>query len=771
MSFDENKEMLEGFVADSRELLEEIEPKLIELQQSSEDCGSADKESINSIFRLFHSLKGAAGFLNLGNVSGVTHEAETLLNHIREDKFPLTVSHTNVLCEACDLIHILLTKIEEEGTDKGMEQQIDIIVKTLSEHSAGKSSSGKTSPPEGKEQTPESSPGHTESEKAAVSSLPEETEIKITITPEMLNSFIQESDELLEAVEAALVNLDKSPDKKEDLDTSFRSIHSFKGNCGFMGFKDPERLSHRAEAALSSMRDGTIECSGKNISILLPVIDSLRNTVAELSRGGSDEIKGCDLILEVLDGITGTDAEDQEPQKLGEILVARGEASPEAVENALNMQNKPVGDILVNLGQTSREAVDKALTSQQSQGSKKVVRRDIRVDLDKLDMMIDLVGELVIAQLMVTHNPDLKDYELENFAKASHHLQRITSELQDVSMSVRMVPLSATFRKMIRLVHDLSNKFDKKVKLNLKGEETEVDKTVIEQISDPLVHIIRNAIDHGVETTDKRRSKGKEETGIISLEARHDGGEVLIVIRDDGAGLDRDKIFKKGLKQGLVTEENSSMSDEDVFKLIFEPGFSTAEKVTDVSGRGVGMDVVKRNLENIKGHAEIKSTLGKGSTFTLRIPLTLAIVDGMLVRTGEAHYIIPLLAIRESFRPDPDNITILPDGREMVKVREELIPVTRIHSMYGVRSDYTELHEGILVIVENQGEITCLFLDEVVGQQQTVIKALPGYMSTIKGVSGCSILGDGQVCLILDVGTIIKNSKKVSAELPGQETV
>jgi len=285
MSFDENREMLEGFVADSRELLEEIEPKLIELQQSSEKCGSADKESINSIFRLFHSLKGAAGFLNLTNVTKVTHEAETLLNLIREDKFPLTISHTNVLCEACDLLHNLLTNIDEQGTDTGMEQQIDIIVKTLSEHSAGKSSSGETSQPADKEQNPECSPEQAESEETSAPSLPEENEIKIKVTPEMLNSFIQESDELLESVEAALVNLDKSPDKKEDLDTSFRSIHSFKGNCGFMGFRDPERLSHRAEAVLSSMRDGTIECSEKNIGVLLPVIGSLRNTVAELSRG------------------------------------------------------------------------------------------------------------------------------------------------------------------------------------------------------------------------------------------------------------------------------------------------------------------------------------------------------------------------------------------------------------------------------------------------------------------------------------------------------
>jgi len=446
MSFDENKEMLEGFVADSRELLEEIEPMLIELQQSSEACGSADKESINSIFRLFHSLKGAAGFLNLTNVTGVTHEAETLLNLIREDKFPLTVSHTNILCESCDLLQTLLTNIDEQGTDQVMEEQIETVVKTLSEYSKGGGTDKSADISAKEEQSPEINMENNEKEEETPSSPPEQEEIKITVTPEMLSSFIQESDELLESVEAALVNLDKSENKKEDLDNSFRSIHSFKGNCGFMGFKDPERLSHKAETALSGMREGTIECSEGNISILLPVIDSLRNAVAELSRGGLDTINGCDMILDVLDGIIGTESGDKETPRLGEILVASGAASPEAVENALNLQDKPVGDILVNLGEASQTAVDKALTVQQNQNpQKKVVRRDIRVDLDKLDMMIDLVGELVIAQLMVTHNPDLRDFELENFSKASHHLQRITSELQDVSMSVRMVPLSATF--------------------------------------------------------------------------------------------------------------------------------------------------------------------------------------------------------------------------------------------------------------------------------------------------------------------------------------
>ena len=755
MSLDENAEMLEGFIADSRELLDEIEPMLIELQQASEDSGAADTDTINSIFRLFHSLKGAAGFLDLKNITRVTHEAETLLNLIRDNKFPLINDHTTALCRACDLIHALMTNIEQQGSDKGLEDTVEEVVTVLVQLVAAGGAPEKT-PPD-KTKSPAGSAG------------PPQPDLQKTLTPELLSGFIQESDELLESVESALVGLDTSDNRQDDLDTAFRSIHSFKGNCGFMGFKDPERLSHSIETALAGMRTGAIPCSENNINILLPAIDALRSTVAELSKGGSDTIQGCDLILEILEDLTGGRPESDQPLRLGEILVARGEASSAAVRSALEVQGKPRDKILNYIQEPAADSPDRPETDQKSPGTKKVMRRDIRVDLDKLDLMIDLVGELVIAQLMVTQNPDIQDYELENFDKASHHLQRVTSELQDIAISIRMVPLSATFRKMIRLVHDLSHKSGKKVKLDLIGEDTEVDKTVIEQIADPLVHLIRNAIDHGLEPAAKRKNLNKTETGNITLEAKHDGGEVLIIIRDDGAGLDRNKIFDKALKQGLVTEKDRNMSNEDVFKLIFEPGFSTAEKVTDVSGRGVGMDVVKKNLEKIKGTVDIKSNPGESSTFTLKIPLTLAIVDGMLVRVGQALYIIPLLAIRESFRPEPKNITFLPDGREVVRVREELIPVTRVYHLYNVKPEHTELHEGILVIIENQGENLCLFLDEVMGQQQTVIKALPGYMSDIDGVSGCSILGDGQVCLILDVGSLIKKSKKTSGKITEQE--
>lgn len=745
---EEDREMIQGFVADGYELLDELEPNLIELQKSCEGGGSTDIEKLNAVFRLFHSLKGAAGFFNLHNVTTVTHEAETLLNLLREGKIVLTPPRTDALCRACDFMRTLLAAIEENGNDHGFEDAARQQVQQLAAAAAADgvpfvSEPAVAAAPPPREQ-PEPKP-----------------EVSITVTPEMVQGFIQEADELLESAEQSLLALEKADDKIEHLQTAFRGIHSFKGNCGFMGYADLERLSHAMENVLDGMRDGSLSADGRNTGIVMRSLDALKNGVADLSQGGTGAIQGIELMVELLADLAAKrEKAGAQPPKIGELLIERGQTSAAAVDKALSLQDKPLGEMLVDMGEVSKEAVEKALADQEKQVGKKIVRRDIRVDLDKLDLLMDLVGEMVIAQMMVIHNPDLKGREIENFDKAAHHLQRISSDLQDVALSIRMVPLSATFRKMIRLAHDLSLKFSKKVKLELKGEETEVDKTVIEHISDPLVHIIRNAIDHGIESPEKRIAAGKDETGQIVLEARHDGGEVVILIKDDGAGLRRDKILRKGIERGLVLGNGEGMRDEEVYNLIFEPGFSTAEVVTDVSGRGVGMDVVRRNLEKIKGRVDITSTPGAGTTFVLRIPLTLAIIEGMLVRTGSSKYIIPLLSIVESFRPEPEHITVMPDGTEMVKVRKNLIQVARLHKLYNVQPDTEKLHEGILIIVESQHEQICLFVDEVIGQMQTVIKGLPGYMGDVQGLSGCSIMGDGEVCLILDVGSLIRKAKQ-----------
>ena len=332
-------------------------------------------------------------------------------------------------------------------------------------------------------------------------------------------------------------------------------------------------------------------------------------------------------------------------------------------------------------------------------------------------------------------------------------------------MSMRMIPLSGVFRKMVRLVRDVSMKENKKVDLEIIGEETEVDKTIIEQISDPLVHLIRNAVDHGVEAPAQRLAAGKPETGRVTLEAKHSAGEVWILIKDDGNGINRDKLLKKAIERGIANEDAYGWKDEDVYKLVFEPGLSTAAQVSSISGRGVGMDVVKRNIEKLRGRIDIRSTPGAGTIFILRIPLTLAIIDGMIVQVGDIKYAIPITSINESLRPAENQITVTPEGLELLNVRHQLLPVIRLHEVYKVKHARTRLTEGILIVVEHDLKKYCLFVDEMVGQHQIVIKGLPEYFGRIRGVSGFAILGDGEISTILDIAGLVSSMEGLLADI------
>jgi two-component system chemotaxis sensor kinase CheA len=381
-------------------------------------------------------------------------------------------------------------------------------------------------------------------------------------------------------------------------------------------------------------------------------------------------------------------------------------------------------------------------------------KKMISVHVEKLDQLMNLVGELVIAEAMVTQNPEMEHLASEHFRKASTQLHKITGELQDMVMAIRMVPLSTTFIRMQRIVRDMSKKLDKEVALELSGEETEVDKNIIEQISDPLMHLIRNAIDHGIEDEAERLAKGKPRIGQISLEAKNSGSDVLIVIRDDGRGLDKDKILAKAKTNGVLYKQEMEMTDREICNLILLPGFSTKDEITEFSGRGVGMDVVAKNLEAVGGMVQVESQIGCGTTITLKIPLTLAIIEGMNIRVGQSRYTIPITSIIESFRPGLKDCFMDPDKNEMVMVRGQCYPILRLHRHFNVRNAVDALASGILMMVEQDQKIICLFADELLGQQQVVVKALPHYIKTMKrmtGLAGCTLLGDGSISLILDI--------------------
>lgn len=379
----------------------------------------------------------------------------------------------------------------------------------------------------------------------------------------------------------------------------------------------------------------------------------------------------------------------------------------------------------------------------------------LNVSVERLDKLMDLVGELVIAESMVTKNPEIEGQKLDSFYKAARQLKKIIIDIQDVVMSVRMVPLSSTFRKMNRLVRDMNKKLGKNVQLEIIGEETEVDKNIIEHISDPLMHLIRNSMDHGIELTEERKEKGKDANGKITLEAKNEGGDVWIIVKDDGQGLDRKKILKKAMEHGLIRKAEEELSDKEVYSFILLPGFSTNEQVTEFSGRGVGMDVVVKDIEKIRGTVIIDSKPGEGTTISIKIPLTLAIIDGMVVRVGKANYIIPTTSIKESFKVDEKDIITDLSGNEMIMVRGKCYPVIRLHKLFGVKSDVRELQDGIITIVENESNIACLLIDELIGQQQVVIKAMPEYIKRVRGIAGCTLLGNGSISLILDIAGIL----------------
>ena len=380
----------------------------------------------------------------------------------------------------------------------------------------------------------------------------------------------------------------------------------------------------------------------------------------------------------------------------------------------------------------------------------------ISVNITKLNKLMDLVGEMVVAEAMVAQNPDLAGLELENFQKAARQLKKITNELQDMVMSIRMVPISSTFQKMHRIVRDMSRKLDKEVGLEIIGEETEVDKNIIDHISDPLMHIVRNSIDHGIEPADDRLAKGKPHAGTVTLEARNAGSDVLIIIKDDGKGVNKEKILSLAAKNGLLHKAENEMTDKEVYSLIFLPGFSTNDSITEFSGRGVGMDVVVKNIEAVGGTVWVESTPDIGTTVTMKIPLTLAIIDGMNIKVGKARYTIPTTAIRESFRPRGNDIICDPDGNEMLMVRGKCYPILRLHEVYNVKTEIRNIDEGIIIIVENGEEALCIFADELIGEQQVVVKVLPKYIKKIRGLAGCTLLGDGSISLIIDVAGFTK---------------
>jgi len=579
---------------------------------------------------------------------------------------------------------------------------------------------------------------------------------------QVLQDFIAESLDNLAVVEVRLIELEEDPDDLEVVNDIFRTFHTIKGLARFLNFDKIQEISHCAESLLDKAREREIRVDAAIVDIILESVDALKNMIMEVQANLENESfgeGGMDIAPTIakIEELLGR-SEEVRNKPLGEIMVEKGVLNQDTMGKILEAQKrtpgKKLGEVLIEEGVAGSKDVISALRDQRRFG-----RRDsgsqVKVETKKLDTLVDMTGELVIAHSMLRRNERVLSSTDQGLNKILNQISQITSTLQKTSMSMRMVPIKNTFQKMFRVVRDLARSSGKEVTLRLQGEETEIDRNMVDELYEPMVHMIRNAIDHGIEMPDEREKKGKAPAGRIDLCAYHRGGNIVIEIKDDGKGLDKAAIYQRAVKRNLI-DDREDLSDAEIYNLIFRAGFSTAEKVTDVSGRGVGMDVVTKAVEKLKGRVEILSKPDQGAAFIIRLPLTLAIIEGMLCRVGQERYIIPTLSIIESFLPEKKRYFTIKGKGEMVLFREEAIPLIRLDRIFGVRADSTEPGDGLVVAVEHDGVKRGLLFDEILGKEEVVIKSLGESLKETRGIAGGAIMGDGRVGLILDIPGVIE---------------
>lgn len=691
--------LLDMFLFETSLLLEQLEQSIL----TSEKESDLTDDSINEIFRIMHTIKGSASMMLFDNIAKLAHSIEDLFFYIRKEKpWQIDCSHLSDLVLRCvDFIKIELDKIRNEVPSDGNAK--DLIVS--------------------------------------------------------INAYLNDI---------------KQTDKQDISGAVSETVFDEKQQYYIKQLRPEEKKYRNSFKAVIRFEDG---CEMENIRSYT-VIRQLQGMTDAVAYLPEDIIDNDDSIVVIRkDGFQIYFMTDQSYEEINEFLLQTvflkdlelikledDERFRELFYKPADTQEKLTVDNPVKIPKISEQLPGKKTVSVGAEHADKesmnsgATQSIISVNVSKLDMLMDLVGEMVIAEDMVIQNPDLKNLQLNNFTKAARQLNKITGEIQDVVMSIRMVPLSATFMKMHRIVRDMSKKLNKEVHLDIIGDETEVDKNIIEHISDPLMHLVRNCVDHGIEQPEDRVSKGKPRAGVVTLEAKNAGSDVLIIVRDDGKGLSRDKILKKAMENNLINRNSEDMTDKEIFNLVMLPGFSTKEEVTEFSGRGVGMDVVTKNIELVGGSLSVDSMPDQGTVITLKIPLTLAIIDGMNIKVGSSRYTIPTTSIKESFRPLDGDVFTDPEGNEMIMVRGNCYQVRRLHDMFRIKTNITQFSDGVILMLEQDGKVVCIFADELLGQQQVVVKSLPQYIQNfkrMKGMAGCTLLGDGSISLILDVTRLV----------------
>ena len=731
-------DILQEFLSESREGLDQLDLDFIALEQDPNDAAT-----LANVFRTIHTIKGTCGFLGFATLEQVTHMGENLLDKLRNNDFELDEQKASLLLEMVDVVREQLDMIAATGSDGGDYQS---LIDRLELHVNGTADEPATAA--------ESSEG-TEGAIESVADDDDDT-TEVPIVPELddemkdvLKDFLQESFENLDRVDSELIELEEQPDNRDLLSSIFRSMHTIKGTCGFFGFDKLEKVTHIGENLLVKLRDGEYSMNEEIATGLLAMVDAVRAMLHEISANGHDGTKRYKKLIDLLSELKDTGSL-QSSDKLEGVRPASADTNSQAIAEPEKTIPEAAGAppaAAVNAA-TDSTPVDTKTKEPASGGT--VVEASIRVDVPVLDSLMNLVGELVLARNQIVEY--VGAHENIQVVAAAQRLNLITSELQEGVMQTRMQPIHSVWAKLPRVVRDLSRACGKQIRVEMEGKSTELDKSLIEAMKDPITHLVRNSVDHGIETPDKRIASGKPAEGVLLLRAFHEGGQVHIEISDDGGGIPADKIKKKAIENGVVTAEQAAkMTDQEICKMIFLPGLSTAEQVTNISGRGVGMDVVKTNIEKISGAIDLDTEVGRGTTFKIRVPLTLAIVPALIVSTGNQRFAIPQVNLIELIRIDEeeqDNAIEYIHGCPVHRLRGQLLPLVYLHKelMLGSREP------GALNIVVLQAE-KCRFglvVDQINDTQEIVVKPLAEALKSIPVFAGATIMGDGRVALILD---------------------
>lgn len=732
--------MLEVFIYETEQMLEQLETAAL----ASQNIKMFDEDCVNEIFRVMHTIKGSSGIMMYTNITKVSHKLEDIFYYIRENHYNEQVAYDTLLVHTFDVADYVRGELEKikqgeepDGDPSEILEALDGFLNDMKGEGGGAPAAEAAKPAEETAEQPQQESSQTTPDGKTVCGK----------CGEFYRSAPTE-DSRFYAMHINYSSDTEMPDLR-----AYNLVYNLKEVAESMFF-DPEEIC-KDEAAAKKVLDVGFTILMQSKSSLEDVMDivnhssSVENlTVGECTQRQFEYATRDDQIQMDLVNEDATVAEPPEEQEaVEETAVAVSEpAQPEPVASkaapAVKEAPKPA-------------AAKKAQAKDNSNVSKQSF---ISVNINKMDLLMDLIGELVISEALVLQNPDLQvpGLDLTNFNKYASELSKNTTDLQEAIMSIRMMPLTNTFQKMNRIVFDVSRKLGKDIELKIIGEDTEVDKNIIEHISDPLMHMIRNAVDHGIEDPDTRATNGKDRQGTIVLEAKNEGGKVWISVKDDGKGLNKWKIFEKAQRNGLTGErEFKDFTEREIFNFIMLPGFSTNQQVTEYSGRGVGMDVVVQNIQEIGGSLDIESQEGFGTTMTLKIPLTLAIIGGIVLGMGDATYVVPTGNVKEFVGVTNEQIIMEPDGKESIILRGECYPILRLKKYYNLSYGEDDVEKGIVAILEHEGKSIALVVDHLIGEQEIVVKPIPSYIRKVKGLSGCTQLGDGNISLILDAGSLV----------------